>query len=58
MQLPSRRIPTTPKVVQRSKQRFLVVEAIISKASKGAQKLKKDVGGKVSTRDYLDMQGL
>ena len=57
MQLPSRRIPTTPKVVQRNKPRTLAVKAVIPKASKKAQQLKKNGSGKVSMRGYQDMQG-
>ena len=57
MQLPSRRIPTTPKVVQRNKPRTSTVEKVISKASKGVQQLKKNDSGKMSMRGYQDIQG-
>nr|XP_010905126.1 putative serpin-Z12 [Elaeis guineensis] len=57
MQLPSRRKPTiTFKVVLKSKQRSLAIEAVIPKVSKGAQKLKKVGGGRdIYTRGYQGM---
>ena len=41
MQLPSRREPTNFKMVPRNKQGSSIVEPVIPKVSKGAQKLKK-----------------